>query len=241
MRTLSRQLIETPEYSLSGLGGADLYKPIRFVNTYTWKGPGSSVPATIAQADPMPGTSASMITASKTWPNGVQEFNLYRHPGYPDMSYNWGSEEHQAKVMAELAKVIQAKIEKSNTDVVKAKRTPTLVFAQSVLKALPLVSHLKYVVARTKIPGSSDRAGGAVAELVAGLTAEKQPDEALYRIVSNGLRPDVPDAATAIYFLATPAEFEELTGQLEKYSRQRAKKVVSESVTELVSRMLAPG
>lgn len=241
MHPLSRQLIETPEYSLSGLGGADLYRPIRFVNTYTWKGPGSSVPTTIAQADPMPGTSASVITASKTWPNGVQEFSLYRHPGYPDTPYNWGSEEHQAEVKSDLAKIIQAKIEKSNTDVVKVKRAPTLVFAQSALKVLPLICHLKYAVARTKTPGSSDRSSGAAAELVAGLAAEKQPGEALYRIVSNGLRPDVPDAATAIYFLATPAEFEELTGQLEKYSRQRAKKVVSESATELVSRMLAPG
>lgn len=124
MRALSRQLIETPEYSLSGLGGADLYRPIRFVNSYAWKGR-DSVPTTFAQADPMPGTSVSRITASKAWPNGVQEFSsIYAHAdGRPVKQYNWGSEYHQANVRTELAKIIQAKIEKSNTDVVKIKRS----------------------------------------------------------------------------------------------------------------------
>ncbi len=232
MPNRARPLFETPEYSLTGLSGEDLYLPIKFVNSYRYthqEGRNMRVPYMLAWADPRPGSSLSRVTVRRVWPNGLDKG--------VGPEYDHGTAAHQLAVRSELADELRQKIAKVSRDTVKATRPKTIVFSQNVSKVIPLMGSLKYAWLRNNTRKSCGNLG-AGAELLAGLLADRQPGEDIYRVISNGFNQETTDVQSAVYFLATPDELAEFKARLDKHARQRAKLVRSESAQQLVARML---
>lgn len=128
---------------------------------------------------------------------------------------------HPEEVRAERER-LSAKLDK---EIARQQQTRPLGRTQTLVAPSALDRHVRKVLTgrnyvRTQSPGSHERSRNT--ELIRSLVHKQQPGERLYRIVTHGVKEDFPYDVAALYFNATPEDFETIRLELEQLQRRKA-------------------